>query len=903
MNIDIIEQQLLADIDAAYNVATATRVQNIQQAVTDIVNYYRQNDLSLAGLASLEAVKDFSLLQGSQKMPCLVKAGYCRHRRNQRIATPVPLVLDFKKANGLNIICSKSELLHAGNLLQNIALRYILSLPENLLNVSIFDPSGSGSAFSSLLALSKLKGNLHTSENDISNKLIEIANGFTTLQTDKLINKYDTIEDYNAANTEKIPYRLLLLAGYPDGFMFRRDSLQALKKIIETGVKYGVTVLITTDADILAKQRHVLGLEIDTTMGKLKMGPGQTNSVELFNEAAHITANYNLELDTALPANLNEIAAFLNKRKADYEKQQIDESKKTLSFDAYYQQAKAPAKFWKGNSAEWIDLPLGFAVNYTPGGDGHAGFYLGKPANSDGNYHGLIGGLTGSGKSVLINNLIINSSYLYSPEELQFFIIDMKGNEYPDLMDLPHIKVLFQDSLRIDVALNVLEYVQKQYDDRVQLFRKHRVNEFSQYRAIAKLPRIVCIIDEFQTFNQSGNSDIKNKSAAVIDLLVGKGRSYGIHIILASQSLANAKIEQASMTNINVRLVLRLDESASKQILSVGNNETITFPNLQLVYNNTLGYDKRDNKIIKLPFLKGDLIKPHVAYLNNKLTPATNYSAKKYLLPGNHEVYLDDNLHVSTAMVANHSSSSLIYLGSPYLIKPDDSYLELTAETENNILMVGQDLETAYRLMFLIITQFLAQNSRNEVYYLQYTPKAGKYYNRFTPLTGMNSNYTQYESSQAEQALEKVLHEIERRKSLSVIESHILLVLPQINTETSMNARSSTTAARIKSILETGPATGVFTLLYTESYNAVYEISAFTNVCKFKLALTGGASEKILKDKTEVDEIGFVGFSAPAPYTLINPELIRVYNSYKPGFSNKTQVQIKNIIIGLFEEK
>jgi hypothetical protein len=888
MEFDILGNKLLKDIDIAYNEAISTRVSNIQDAINEVVNDFKIQKHSLMGIANLDALNDYSQISTSEIIPSLIKIGYYKHIRNSEVSTAIPAIVDIGKSNGLNITYTKVNEESGCKLIQNIAIRIVLSLPDNFFNVKIFDASSNGANFSSLLALDKVKPNFYSTENTIHNELNNILSELTNIQTNKLSFKYQTVEKYNQKESTKIPYQVLIINNYPDSFIYRRDSLSSLKKIIENGKKYGVLVLMTTDLDLLQKNttRYSFTNEIDGEIGTLEiLGDGKFRSSRI-KELDDTFENFSLIIDSELPTKRSDIISFLNNRLIEFEKREKEKSKNAFNFERFYQDAKLSHNFWASKSDEYIHIPLGFPINYKPYNSDHSYFHLGiltdEKGNKIGNYHGLIGGETGSGKSVLINNLIINSCYYYSPEELQFIIIDLKGNEYPEYHKLPHIKVLFQDSSKIDIGLNVLDYIKSIYEERVQLFKKTKVNEFLQYRTKEKLPRLVCIIDEFQSFNQSDNNEVKRKSAEIIDLIVGKGRAYGIHLILASQSLANVNINSASLTNINFRLVLRLDEQSGRQILSPGNNETLKFPDLQLVYNNTRGFEKSDNKIIKLPFLKGNLIIPHIDYFESKLTEQHNYNKKKYLLPGEKDVLLDSNIHITESITSNQSKENKMYLGTPYFIKEEDNYISFNPESENNLLMIGQDYNTAYRLLSVLIIQFKAYNPENKVYYLNYVPKSSKFHSIFNMLN--SEKFKIDKSNDAEGIYDLLIEEITRRKNIELLESEYLLVLPQLNTDSSLNTRMSSIMAKIKIILETGPSVGIYSVIFVESYNALSEINSMNNLSKFKIALRGGDSNRIMPNKASVDDEGFVYLSAPTPYTVMNPDYINVFNSYSSIF-------------------
>lgn len=902
---DTLGKKLITDIDSAYDEAEVSRVNSIQSSVNDIVNEYKKSSLSLFGIANIDAIGDFNQIPTYTKSPSLVKIGYYLHQRLQNLAVNIPAIIDVIQSNGVNVTYHKLDELIGCNLVQNIALRLIMSLPDNLVDLKVFDASSNGANFSLLLALDKAKGNFYASEKTISDELENIVLRLTELQTEKLTFQYNSVEEYNLKNEQKIPYQIIVINNYSEIFQYRNSGALALKKILESSKRFGIFVLLSSDIDLQASNSIFRNevIEIEKRIGKIEVTKDKKTISSTIAELNLASQNYWLKLDASLPLKKSEIVSFLNNRLKEHKENEIEKSKNAWNFDSFYTEAKSRDKFWSLNSSEFIQLPIGFPLNYNPTQSLFAYLYFGTKDGEAGikNHHCLIGGDTGSGKSVLINNIIINSCYYYSPEELQYIVIDLKGSGYIEYPNLPHIKVLFQDPTKIDIALNVLEYVKSLYEERVHLFKKYKVDEFSLYRKYGKLPRLICIIDEFQTFNQSDNAEVKRKSSEIIDLIVGKGRAYGIHLILASQSLSNVNINSASLNNINVRLVLRLDEHSSRQILSSGNNETLKFPDLQLVYNNVKGYEKADNKIIKLPFLKGSLIKEHIDFFESKLIENLNYNKKKFLLPGEDVVLLESNKHVSQSLNSDKQESfdNKIYFGKPYFIKDDDSYISLNPESENNILMIGQDYNVAYRILFLTISQFLSVNSNNRVYYINYSPKSSKFHNIFNPL--INENFISIKFQDAESIYESLLTEINNRKQEDNLNSECLVVLPQLNTDTSLNARNSPLMSKIKSLIETGPNCGIYTFMFVDSYNSLSEIGTLNNYSKFKVALKGGDSHKIIPNKLEVDDNGFVYLSAPTPFTVMNPDYIQVYNSYSDV--SYVSDSAKLVIVNLFEKE
>jgi DNA segregation ATPase FtsK/SpoIIIE-like protein len=153
----------------------------------------------------------------------------------------------------------------------------------------------------------------------------------------------------------------------------------------------------------------------------------------------------------------------------------------------------------------------------------------------------LIAGKTGSGKSTLMHILITNLALYYSPQEIQFYLIDFKkGVEFRAYAacGLPHARVIAIESDR-EFGLSVLERLDAILQERGELFRQRGVQDVPSFRREFPrevLPRLLLLIDEFQEFFTSEDR-VSSRSALLLDRLIRQGRAFGIHAVLGSQTL------------------------------------------------------------------------------------------------------------------------------------------------------------------------------------------------------------------------------------------------------------------------------------------------------------------------------------------------------------------------------
>lgn len=197
-------------------------------------------------------------------------------------------------------------------------------------------------------------------------------------------------------------------------------------------------------------------------------------------------------------------------------------------------------------------------------------------------YGALIGGRPGSGKSVLIHAVIMSMVTEYSPSEVELFLIDFKeGVEFKQYADigLPHARVIAIESER-DFGLSVLQRARDEIKRRGELFRDagRGAVKLEEYRDRTGQPmkRLILIIDEFQQLFYRDDK-IAGDCAEILELILRQGRAFGIHVVLASQSLAGmASLGKHVLGLIPTRIALQSTESDSRMILNEENTDAQT---------------------------------------------------------------------------------------------------------------------------------------------------------------------------------------------------------------------------------------------------------------------------------------------------------------------------------------
>lgn len=216
----------------------------------------------------------------------------------------------------------------------------------------------------------------------------------------------------------------------------------------------------------------------------------------------------------------------------------------------------------------------------------------------------LIGGAVGQGKSNLLLSIVYSLAHAYSPDELEFLLLDFKqGLEFQrfDRDDageawLPHARVLSLESNRA-FGLAVLDHVVAELTRRSEAFKKVRANSIDDYRTKTgeRMPRQLLVIDEFQMLFD-GMDDVTDTAVARLEQLAKQGRAYGIHLVLATQALSGIsglRVKgDAIFAQFPLRVSLKNTVDESQALLSTGNRAAaeLTYRG-EVVVNRNFGLD------------------------------------------------------------------------------------------------------------------------------------------------------------------------------------------------------------------------------------------------------------------------------------------------------------------------
>jgi len=194
--------------------------------------------------------------------------------------------------------------------------------------------------------------------------------------------------------------------------------------------------------------------------------------------------------------------------------------------------------------------------------------------------HGLIAGMTGSGKSEFIQSFILSIAINYHPHDVAFVLIDYKGGGMANsFKGLPHLSGTITNLGGNQIKRSLVS-LKSELKRRQSIFSKANVNHIDKYQKLYRgkkvsepLPHLVIIADEF--------AELKSQQQEFMQELVSTariGRSLGVHLILATQKPSGV-VDNQIWSNTTFRICLKvLDKSDSNEMIKRPEAANITNP-------------------------------------------------------------------------------------------------------------------------------------------------------------------------------------------------------------------------------------------------------------------------------------------------------------------------------------
>ncbi|GAA6855434.1 hypothetical protein Kyoto204A_09230 [Helicobacter pylori] len=444
------------------------------------------------------------------------------------------------------------------------------------------------------------------------------------------------------------------------------DALYYLEKIMRFGSKNGVLSFVNLESEKNNQSAEALKRCAEFFKDRTSFERLKYLNVEVIND--HGIQSKHMQ-------------DFATKIKAYYEqKKQVKRELKDLQREQ---------EFWTKSSQFRVSVPVGWEINHK-----EVCFEIGEAQN-----HTLICGRSGSGKSNFLHVLIQNLAFYYAPNEVQLFLLDYKEgvefNAYANPTILEHARLVSVASL-VGFGVSFLSWLDKEMKKRDELFKQFNVKDLSAYRKHGEMPRLIVVIDEFQVLFSDSTIKEKERVERYLNTILKKGRSYGVHLILATQTMRSSDINKSLMAQIANRIALPMDAEDSESILS--DDVTCELVRPEGIFNNNGGHKKYHTKM-SIPKASDDF-KPFIKRIHKDFN-------QRNLAPIEHKIYNGETpLEMPNTLKANEMR---LHLGKEVDYGQKDLIVEFE-NSESHLLVVSQDLSARIALMKLFAQNFKTAN-------------------------------------------------------------------------------------------------------------------------------------------------------------------------------------------------
>lgn len=470
---------------------------------------------------------------------------------------------------------------------------------------------------------------------------------------------------YNEEAKDRLPLKALFLSGVD---ALSKDALYYLEKIMRFGSKNGVLSFVNLESE-----------KNNQSAEDLK------NYAEFFrdNKSFERLKYLNVEVINDHGIQSQHMQDFADKIKAYYkQKKEVKRELKDLQRDK---------EFWTESSQHEVSVPVGWDINHK-----EVCFEIGNEQN-----HTLICDHSGSGKSNFLHVLIQNLAFHYAPNEVQLFLLDYKEgvefNAYVADTPLEHARLVSVAS-SVSYGITFLKWLCDEMQERANRFKQFNVKDLSDYRKHGEMPRLIVVIDEFQVLFSDNSTKGKESVDQSLNTLLKKGRSYGVHLILATQTMHGTDINRSLMAQIANRIALAMDAEDSNSILNNDDAACELTPTTEGIFNNNGGHQKHHTKM-SIPKAPDDF-KPFIKKIHRDFN-------QRNLTPIDRKIYNGEKpLEMPNTLKANEMR---LHLGKKVDYEQKDLIVEFESN-ESHLLVVSQDLNARIALMKLFAQNFKTAN-------------------------------------------------------------------------------------------------------------------------------------------------------------------------------------------------
>lgn len=482
----------------------------------------------------------------------------------------IPSLVDFKETKGLCFLYNSIQTrITVNKCLERLLWRIAVSIPSKLCDFIIYNGGNPGENFNSV---SLINDNLFPNdkvyfsgvEDKFAKCIDELIGEIPGRMSEVCLSGKNNLVELNESKEDggALPYKFVVVSDFPHNLT--QDTMNKLSQLVRSGNKAGIFTIMTwnSTAPIDTDRYATLSFNPGELIKNLMLVyPGKDRF--MFRNSGHDDAlnRFSLTLDDD-SINVKEAQSWAN-----YIDRQVEIAYSAPKRDAISQ------NFDELAFAPYTDTISEICV--TVGRDLENEQPVAVRFNSKDYIHAFILGQSGSGKSVLLNNIITSAILRYSPEDLVLYLMDFKGVEFNKYKGLKHTKAVLVDNSDPQMTLEVLRELKEENKRRTTLWRQAGVSNIDGYNSknpANKMPQILFVADECQVMfkTPNGNSllmQVQREITEILNIIATQGRSQGIHMLLATQQLDETDISGQILKNLTECFLLMSAPSDSDKLV------------------------------------------------------------------------------------------------------------------------------------------------------------------------------------------------------------------------------------------------------------------------------------------------------------------------------------------------
>ncbi|MBR3362216.1 MAG: DNA translocase FtsK [Lachnospiraceae bacterium] len=221
--------------------------------------------------------------------------------------------------------------------------------------------------------------------------------------------------------------------------------------------------------------------------------------------------------------------------------------------------------------------------------------------------HMLVGGSTGSGKSVFLFTMLASMLMTHpKKEDLQLVLSSSKLEDFIHFEGLPHLYSGSIISDAIEATRVIKEVIYEESERRGKLLAEARVANITEYNKTAeeKLSPIVVVIDEFADLaDQLETKREQNAFYKPVQRIAQAGRSRGIHLVICTQRPEAKLVPSTTKAQLNGRVALRVNDGISSRMIIESPDAQYLQKHGDMIYKNGDIIERAQGYLIEIPEL------------------------------------------------------------------------------------------------------------------------------------------------------------------------------------------------------------------------------------------------------------------------------------------------------------